>query len=404
VQTWNGLGALGHRGSTFLPSPSEPSRTAMTCTRMRIFSTERVKMEVCLRSRRDRRRRCRKSKESLTKNVEGETTGAATLVAAARPGMQPARVAVRAPVVSPPRRQVLCRGSGRRDGAVLGAAVERVDGVGAVRVNPLPLPLSSGHLVLRRRPRAPPRPAKLRRLLDALPRLIRVVGGRNLAFLHVAVRGPVLRRVARPRRRRRGRLGRRSRGRDGAVLSAGVEAVGGVGAVRVHRPLLLRAVGGDNPRPAVPVPGPVLRRAGTRRGRLGGGPGSRDGAVLGAAVEGVGGVWAVRVDTLRLEPSSGVHRRRPRALFPPGSSSSSSSSSGSAAGTASKPDQRTRESLRLTRELARIRRDSCTRRGRRCRATHGTERKKERKMDGWVARVGGGEIGTGGPRWCLLEN
>jgi hypothetical protein len=28
VQTWNGLAAFGHLGSTFLPSPSEPSRTA----------------------------------------------------------------------------------------------------------------------------------------------------------------------------------------------------------------------------------------------------------------------------------------------------------------------------------------------------------------------------------------
>jgi hypothetical protein len=30
VQTWNGFALLGHRGSTFLPSPSEPSRTAAT--------------------------------------------------------------------------------------------------------------------------------------------------------------------------------------------------------------------------------------------------------------------------------------------------------------------------------------------------------------------------------------
>jgi len=34
VQTWNGLGALGQRGSTFFPSASEPSRTAMTRTNM----------------------------------------------------------------------------------------------------------------------------------------------------------------------------------------------------------------------------------------------------------------------------------------------------------------------------------------------------------------------------------
>jgi len=36
VQTWNGLGALGQRGSTFLPSASEPSRTAMTRTNMEL--------------------------------------------------------------------------------------------------------------------------------------------------------------------------------------------------------------------------------------------------------------------------------------------------------------------------------------------------------------------------------
>lgn len=38
VQTWNGLGALGHRGSTFLPSPSEePSRTAAAVAREQKF-------------------------------------------------------------------------------------------------------------------------------------------------------------------------------------------------------------------------------------------------------------------------------------------------------------------------------------------------------------------------------
>ena len=36
VQTWNGLAALGQRGSTFLPSASEPSRTAMTRTNMEL--------------------------------------------------------------------------------------------------------------------------------------------------------------------------------------------------------------------------------------------------------------------------------------------------------------------------------------------------------------------------------
>jgi hypothetical protein len=74
---------------------------------MGIFSRERVKVQACLRSRRDKRRRSRKKKEVLTKDVEGQAAGATALVAAAWPGMKPARVAVRAPVVSPPRRQML---------------------------------------------------------------------------------------------------------------------------------------------------------------------------------------------------------------------------------------------------------------------------------------------------------
>lgn len=87
-------------------------------------------------------------------------------------------------------------------------------------------------------------------------------------------------------RRQRGRLGRR--GRDGAVVGAAVEGVVGVGAVRVDRLL---------PRPSRSVavrPCPVLRRGLARRGG--------DGAVLRAAVEGVGGVGAGRVD----RPPSGV--------------------------------------------------------------------------------------------------
>lgn len=127
-------------------------------------------------------------------DVEGEAAaGAAGPVAAARPGLQVA-VAVRPPVLAPEarrqRRRLHRRG---RDAAVVGAAVEGVVGVGAVRVDRL------------------------------LPRPSRSVAVRS---------GPVLRRAA--RRRRRGGLARG--GGDGAVLRAAVEGVGGVGAGRVDRP------------------------------------------------------------------------------------------------------------------------------------------------------------------------
>jgi hypothetical protein len=151
----------------------------------------------------------------------------------------------------------------------------------------------------------------------------------------------------------------------GAVLGADVERVGRVGASRVH--LLAVAVGslaqedveGEAPGSAGPVAaarlrlqlavavrapvllrdsvlrrgrpvlrrrGPVLRRSGRRRrwGRLGGGGGgSRDGAVVGAAVEGVGGVGAGRVDRLPFLH----HRRLCCCCYPHQPNPSSSSSS-----------------------------------------------------------------------------
>ena len=69
-------------------------------------------------------------------DVEGEAAaGAAGPVAAARPGLQVA-VAVRPPVLAPEARRQRGRLHRRgRDGAVLGAAVEGVGGVGAGRVD-----------------------------------------------------------------------------------------------------------------------------------------------------------------------------------------------------------------------------------------------------------------------------
>lgn len=129
----------------------------------------------------------------LTEDVEGEAAaGAAGPVAAARPGLQVA-VAVRPPVLAPEARRQRGRLHRRgRDGAVVGAAVEGVVGVGAVRVDRL------------------------------LPRPSRSVAARS---------GPVLRRAARLRRRRGLARGRGDR----AVLGAAVEGVGGVGAGRVDR-------------------------------------------------------------------------------------------------------------------------------------------------------------------------
>lgn len=154
VQTWNGLGALGHRGSTFLPSPSAPSRTTAPkpkSNRILILSSESCCEEMG-----------GKGREVLTEDVEGEAPGSAGPVAAARLRLQLA-VAVRAPVLL--RDSVLRRGrpvlrrrgpvlrrsgrrrrwgrlggggGGSRDGAVVGAAVEGVGGVGAGRVDRLP--------------------------------------------------------------------------------------------------------------------------------------------------------------------------------------------------------------------------------------------------------------------------
>jgi hypothetical protein len=259
---------------------------------------------------------------ALTEDVEREAAaGAAALIAAARPGVQLAGVAVRAPLVPTWPRQRRSLGDGDGDGAVLGAAVEGVGGVGAVRVDRLlPRRLSAGlpPVVRGRRPGARPRPAAAADLLllllpsvvlDALAVLLRLVDDGDLALLLnlVAARGPVLRRVGRPRprTRRRRRVARVDSPRLLPLASVVV--------------VVLRVGGGSDTRSAVSVLGcPVLRRhrrrPRTRRRRLaahgggggfGGGRGG-DGAVRGAAVEGVGGVGAVRVDALRLHASSSV--------------------------------------------------------------------------------------------------